>query len=110
MSGLPMSVLALVATATVLLVACREPDESRRGASESVTDSVAVVSAPAISDTAIVQDRADWDAFCRALPSEPTAAAAALERYRRENGPSFSVLHSFRCTRFGREPIAKGGG
>ena len=44
-----------------------------------------VVVAPR-TDTALVQHRADWDVFAKALPADPSAAASAIERYRQRYG------------------------
>lgn len=74
---------ACVLLVLAVVTACTRGD-TRRGAAE---DSVALDTAAVLaSDTAIVQDRADWSAFAQALPRDPAAAARALESYRQRHG------------------------
>lgn len=68
----------------VLLCACH--------ARESRTDSVATKRNTAPPSAAFVERRADWAAFIERLPTNPIAAAAALDRYRQENGLPFPFM------------------
>lgn len=43
-------------------------------------------------DTVLVRQRADWEPFIAKLPTDPAAAAAALEDYRRRHGLAFDYL------------------
>ena len=80
-TSFPCLLLALAAG-----VAC---GRSEKPAAAKADSTVAV---PPVADARIVQERADWTAFAAALPRGSAAAAAALERYRREHGVPFDFF------------------
>ena len=82
--GVIMKRQAVRVVLLALSAGCNAPDESARDRPDS-----GVVGLPMVADTGIVQERADWEAFWRALPTDAAPAATALERYRRAKGLPF---------------------
>jgi hypothetical protein len=79
------AVVAFSVGTSVLSLSCEKPPQPAK-------ESTATTTRPT-PDTALVQRRADWEAFRKSLARDPQTAAAALERYRVEHGLPFQFYY-----------------
>jgi hypothetical protein len=81
-----MSVKLQSLVLVVIVVGCGQPDSASDA--EAERRSVAI-DTPNVTDTGLVQTRADWSDFVRTLSRHPDSAARALESYRQRLGLPF---------------------